>query len=117
MVLFILSKGGLIDVLQVAERALFLWNNEHIVSLIADNRQVILPIIFKPLEKNVRDHWNQAVQGLTSNIQRMFLEMDGELYEECQREYDERESKAAELEEQRQLMWQRLEKAAEKGGG
>ncbi|KAI8029414.1 Serine/threonine protein phosphatase 2A 57 kDa regulatory subunit B' alpha isoform [Camellia lanceoleosa] len=41
---------------QVAERALFLWNNEHVVSLIVQNRQVILPLIYEALEKNMRGH-------------------------------------------------------------
>jgi len=93
---------------QVAERTLFLWNNEHVVSLIAQNRNVILPIIFEALEKNIQSHWNQAVHGLTVNVRKMFLEMDVELFEECQRQYAEREAKARELEEQRELMWQRL---------
>uniref|UniRef100_A0A5B6Z4M9 Serine/threonine protein phosphatase 2A regulatory subunit n=1 Tax=Davidia involucrata TaxID=16924 RepID=A0A5B6Z4M9_DAVIN len=102
---------------QVAERALFLWNNEHIVSLIAQNRHVILPIIFEALERNMRGHWNQAVHGLTGNVRRMFLEMDVELFEECQRQYVERESKARELEEQRELTWKRLEAVAAEAGG
>ncbi|CAA2972697.1 serine threonine phosphatase 2A 57 kDa regulatory subunit B beta isoform-like [Olea europaea subsp. europaea] len=97
---------------QVAERALFLWNNEHVVSLIAQNRNVILPIIFDALEKNIQSHWNQAVHGLTVNVRKMFFEMDAELFEECQRQYAEREEKARELEEQRELMWQRLAAAA-----
>lgn len=97
---------------QVAERALFLWNNEHVVSLIAQNRNVILPIIFDALEKNIQSHWNQAVHGLTVNVRKMFFEMDAELFEECQRQYAEREEKARELEEQRELIWQRLAAAA-----
>ncbi|CAK9143527.1 unnamed protein product [Ilex paraguariensis] len=101
---------------QVAERALFLWNNEHIVSLIAQNRNVILPIIFESLEKNIQSHWNQAVHGLTVNVRKMFLEMDTELFEECQRQYAEKEAKAKELEEQRELKWQRLAAAATLGG-
>ncbi|XP_071908307.1 serine/threonine protein phosphatase 2A 57 kDa regulatory subunit B' beta isoform-like [Coffea arabica] len=101
---------------QVAERALFLWNNEHIVSLIAQNRNVILPIIFEALEKNIQSHWNQAVHGLTVNVRKMFLEMDVELFEECQRQYAEKEARAKELEEQRQLTWQRLAAAAAQGG-
>lgn len=102
--------------MQVAERALFLWNNEHIVSLIAQNRNVILPIIFEALEKNIRSHWNQAVNGLTVNVRKMFLEMDVELFEECQRQFEEREANAKELEEQRELTWQRLAAAADQGG-
>ncbi|KAF2289862.1 hypothetical protein GH714_038937 [Hevea brasiliensis] len=93
---------------QVAERALFLWNNEHIVSLIAQNRSVILPIIFEALEKNIQSHWNQAVHGLTVNVRKMFLEMDTELFEECQRQYEEKESRAKEVEEQREMTWKRL---------
>ncbi|KZV26183.1 serine/threonine protein phosphatase 2A 57 kDa regulatory subunit B' beta isoform [Dorcoceras hygrometricum] len=101
---------------QVAERALFLWNNEHIVGLIAQNRSNVLPIVIGALEKNIQSHWNPAVHGLTVNIRKMFVEMDSELFEECQRQYAERESKIRELEEQRELMWQRLAAAASHGG-
>lgn len=94
---------------QVAERALFLWNNDHIVGLIAQNRSVVLPIIFEALEKNIQSHWNQAVNGLTANVRKMFLEMDAELFEECQRQYQEKEAQARELEEQRESTWRRLE--------
>ncbi|KAJ4911585.1 Serine/threonine protein phosphatase 2A 57 kDa regulatory subunit B' alpha isoform [Raphanus sativus] len=98
---------------QVAERSLFLWNNEHIVVLIAQNRSVILPIIFASLEKNTESHWNQAVHGLSSNIKRMFMEMDPELFEECQQEYEEKQAKWKEVEEQRQSRWRRLDEAVE----
>ncbi|KAG5253241.1 hypothetical protein OIU76_020942 [Salix suchowensis] len=102
---------------QVAERALFLWNNEHIVSLIAQNRSVVLPIIFEALEKNIHGHWNQAVHGLTVNVRKMFLEMDTELFEECQRQYVEKKSRARDVEEQRELTWKRLADVAAHRGG
>ncbi|KAG0451384.1 hypothetical protein HPP92_013783 [Vanilla planifolia] len=88
---------------QVAERALFLWNNDHIVSLIAQNRVVIFPIIFEALEKNMQGHWNQAVHGLTSNVRKMFLEMDSELFENCQQQFVEKEAEAQAQDEQRQI--------------
>ncbi|KAJ6801011.1 serine/threonine protein phosphatase 2A 57 kDa regulatory subunit B' alpha isoform-like [Iris pallida] len=94
---------------QVAERALFLWNSDHIVGLIAQNRNVIFPIIFEALEKNIQNHWNQAVHGLTANVKKMFLEMDSELFEECQQQYIEKEAKTKSLEEQREMAWRRLE--------
>lgn len=102
--------------MQVAERALFLWNNEHIVSLIAQNRTVILPIIFEAFEKNIEGHWNQAVHGLTMNVRKMFLEMDAELFEECQRQHAEKQAKAQEEAEQRELIWKRLAEAAALNG-
>uniref|UniRef100_A0A5B6Z481 Serine/threonine protein phosphatase 2A regulatory subunit n=1 Tax=Davidia involucrata TaxID=16924 RepID=A0A5B6Z481_DAVIN len=102
---------------QVAERALFFWNNEHIVSLIAQNRYVILPIIFKAFARNMQGHWSQAIYGLTVNVQRMFLEMDAVLFEECQRQFVERESRTRELETQRELTWKRLEAVAAQAEG
>ncbi|GAB2300660.1 hypothetical protein Dimus_034694 [Dionaea muscipula] len=97
---------------QVAERALFLWNNEHIVSLIAENRNTVLPTIFEALEKNLQSHWNQAVHGLTINVRKMFLEMDVELFEECERQYEENQARAKELKEHRELTWKRLAQVA-----
>ncbi|KZV31806.1 serine/threonine protein phosphatase 2A 57 kDa regulatory subunit B' beta isoform-like [Dorcoceras hygrometricum] len=102
---------------QVAERALFWWNNEHIVGLIADNRHVILPIIFDALEHNIHSHWNQAINGLSYNVRRMFLEMDTKLFEECQRRHEEKEAMAGGLEEQRLLAWRRLEEFADRANG
>ena len=53
---------------QVAERSLFLWNNEYIVSLVAQHRHAVLPLVFPALERNARSHWNPAVHGLTVNV-------------------------------------------------
>ncbi|CAJ1977572.1 unnamed protein product [Sphenostylis stenocarpa] len=97
---------------QVAERALYLWNNEHILSLIAQNRNVILPVIFEALENNMKGHWSRTVYGLTANVRKLFLEMDFELFEECQKQYLEKEAKARELEEKRELTWKTLEAVA-----
>lgn len=44
---------------QVAERALYYWNNEYIMSLITENASVILPIMFPALYKNTKTHWNK----------------------------------------------------------
>ncbi|KAI5556354.1 hypothetical protein POPTR_018G034200v4 [Populus trichocarpa] len=97
---------------QVAERALFLWNNDQIVNLIAHNRPVILPIIFPALEKNAHDHWNQGVLNLTLNVRKMFSEMDDALYLACLDQFREDEERQSVLAEQRKEAWQRLEYAA-----
>lgn len=97
---------------QVAERALFLWNNDQIINLIAHNRLVILPIIFPALEKNAHNHWNPGVLNLTLNIRKMFSEMDDALYLACLDQLKEDEEKLSLLAEQRKEAWQRLEYAA-----
>lgn len=98
---------------QVAERALFLWNNDHIQNLVTDNRKVILPIIFPALEKNTRNHWNQAVQSLTLNVRKIFMDADPELCEECLLRFEEDEVKEREMQERRESIWNLLEDAAE----
>ena len=76
---------------QVAERSLFLWNNEYIVSLVAQQRGAVLPLVFAALERNAASHWNPAVHGLTCNVRKMFQDMDEQLYEECRLRYEAEE--------------------------
>ena len=44
---------------QVAERALYFWNNEYFCNLVSDNVETILPIMFAPLYENSKGHWNR----------------------------------------------------------
>ncbi|KAL0692307.1 hypothetical protein Bca4012_059487 [Brassica carinata] len=97
---------------QVSERALFLWNNDQIVNLIAHNRQAILPIMFAALEKNAENHWNQSVLNLTLNVRKMFCEMDEDLFMSCHARFQEEEAEQCSAEEKRREVWARLEKAA-----
>lgn len=98
--------------LQVAERALYLWNNDHIENLIRQNRKVILPIIFPALEKNGHNHWNQVVQNLTLNVRKIFSDVDPELFEECLRQFQEDEAQAEEIKTKHEATWKRLEEVA-----
>ncbi|XP_052186930.1 serine/threonine protein phosphatase 2A 57 kDa regulatory subunit B' theta isoform-like [Diospyros lotus] len=97
---------------QVAERALFLWNNDQIDNLIRQNRKVLLPIIFPALERNARSHWNQAVHGLTLNVRKIFFDLDPELFQECTLKFQEDELKEEEVKARRDATWKRLEDIA-----
>ncbi|KAJ0969119.1 hypothetical protein J5N97_021996 [Dioscorea zingiberensis] len=97
---------------QVAERALFLWNNDHIENLIKQNRKVILPIILPALESNTRGHWNQAVRSLTLNVRKIFSDHDPELFEECLQKFQKDEAKEKEIQSKREATWKRLEEIA-----
>lgn len=97
---------------QVAERALFLWNNDHIASLVAQNRQAILPVVLPALERNASSHWNQAVLNATLNVRKMFSEMDEELFLACRRNHEEEQGQRAAAEERRRTNWARIEEAA-----
>ncbi|XP_058785789.1 serine/threonine protein phosphatase 2A 57 kDa regulatory subunit B' kappa isoform-like [Vicia villosa] len=97
---------------QVSERALYLWNNDHIVNLIAHNRQVILPIIIPALERNSQSHWNPAVLNLTHNVRKMFIEMDENLFLSCRSQFKEEEAMLNTESEKRKEAWRQLEHAA-----
>eukprot|EP00982_Pelagococcus_subviridis_P009908 30957-Pelagococcus_subviridis.AAC.14 len=99
---------------QVAERALFLWNNDYIVNLVAQNRQVLLPVCFGALERNAQNHWNAAVGGLTINVRKMLMEMDQPLFEKCQKEWEQEVLASATEEQNRQQYWKKVEALADK---
>jgi serine/threonine-protein phosphatase 2A regulatory subunit B' len=98
--------------LQVAERSLFLWNNEYIVNLVAQHRHQLLPIVLPALEENTSNHWNPAVHGLTVNVRKMFQELDEQLYEECKRKYEEERQQQQQQIETRDRKWQALQSIA-----
>ncbi len=99
--------------LQVAERALFLWNNEYIVSLIAQSRDKVLPLVFEALYTNSRAHWNSTVHGLTCNVVKLFMEMDSTLFDQCSNEYREKNDRAEAEAAERKAAWEAIEKMAE----
>ncbi|XP_055825283.1 serine/threonine protein phosphatase 2A 57 kDa regulatory subunit B' theta isoform-like isoform X1 [Solanum dulcamara] len=100
------------EVLNVAERSLFLWNNSHVENLIRQNRKVILPIIIPSLEKNARGHWNHAVQSLTLNVRKIFFDIDAELFEGCLQKFEEDQDREEETKVKRETTWKRLEEIA-----
>ncbi|KZV31377.1 serine/threonine protein phosphatase 2A 59 kDa regulatory subunit B' gamma isoform [Dorcoceras hygrometricum] len=100
---------------QVAERALLLWNNDHIRNLITLNHRVILPIVLPSLEKNTRSHWNQAVQTLTLNVRSMFSDVNPSHFEECLEKLKEDEIKKKDTLERRESLWRALENVVSSG--
>ncbi|XP_015957830.1 serine/threonine protein phosphatase 2A 59 kDa regulatory subunit B' eta isoform [Arachis duranensis] len=97
---------------QVAERALYLWNNEHIESLIRQNRKVILPIVFPALEKSSTSHWNQLVKNLSLNVHKILLDADPEFFEECLNKFREDEAILEEGKQKHEATWKLIEEVA-----
>lgn len=70
--------------LKVAERALFLWNNEHLVTAGVLSMQYpspLLPVIYGPLRERSTRHWNTTVEGLAHNVLRMYNDQDAAAFE------------------------------------
>ena len=119
---------------QVAERALYYWNNEYIMSLISDNASVILPIMFPALYKNSKSHWNKwdksfflkkklvfpvntfqlsrTIHGLIYNALKLFMEMNQKLFDDCTQQYRSERLKEKEKMKERDEFWSQMESEA-----
>ena len=117
---------------QVAERALYFWNNEYFCNLVSDNVDVILPIMFAPLYENSKGHWNRSVDpvhltympiciltfprtihGMVYNAMKLFMEVNPQLFDECSHDYTEQQNNAEAVKQVRQAKWDRLAQLAE----
>jgi serine/threonine-protein phosphatase 2A regulatory subunit B' len=95
---------------QVAERTLFLWNNDYIVKLINQSREKLYPLIIGALYKNSKKHWNQAVHGLTFNVLKLLMEADPSLFDECSAKYrQEEDSEEQRTKEERLEKWDKIQ--------
>lgn len=104
------------DHFQVVERALFLWNNEHLVNsgcLSRMNAETVLPIIFGPLHKNSSGHWNATVEGLAQNVLKMYMEYDLELHDRCYADFLKQEEEAKQKQDAIGNRWAEIEQMAQ----
>ncbi|XP_067848022.1 protein phosphatase 2, regulatory subunit B', epsilon [Heptranchias perlo] len=93
---------------QVAERALYYWNNEYIMSLIEENSSVILPIMFPSLYRISKEHWNPAIVALVYNVLKAFMEMNSPLFDELTASYKSERQKEKKREKEREDLWKKL---------
>lgn len=103
---------------QVAERALYFWNSEHLcVNVLSQSRApIFLSYVFGPLAKNAQGHWNSTVEGLAQSVLKMYNEMDIALYDKCSREYTEKNRAKDAEREAANKKWQTLIVQAQSNG-
>uniref|UniRef100_A0A674H0Z8 Serine/threonine protein phosphatase 2A regulatory subunit n=1 Tax=Taeniopygia guttata TaxID=59729 RepID=A0A674H0Z8_TAEGU len=94
---------------QVAERALYYWNNEYIMSLIEENSNVILPIMFSSLYRISKEHWNPAIVALVYNVLKAFMEMNSTMFDELTATYKSDRQREKKKEKEREELWKKLE--------
>uniref|UniRef100_A0A8C9UNH3 Serine/threonine-protein phosphatase 2A 56 kDa regulatory subunit n=1 Tax=Spermophilus dauricus TaxID=99837 RepID=A0A8C9UNH3_SPEDA len=94
---------------QVAERALYYWNNEYIMSLIEENSNVILPIMFSSLYRISKEHWNSAIVALVYNVLKAFMEMNSTMFDELTATYKSDCQCEKKKEKEREELWKKLE--------
>jgi len=99
---------------QVAERALYFWNNEYFCNLVSDNVEIILPIMFAPLYENSKGHWNRTIHGMVYNAMKLFMEINPQLFDDCSHDYTEHQNNAEAREMARENKWKALAEQAKK---
>ncbi|KAH0565407.1 Serine/threonine-protein phosphatase 2A 56 kDa regulatory subunit delta isoform [Trichoglossum hirsutum] len=99
---------------QVAERALYFWNNEYFCNLVSDNVEVILPIMFAPLYENSKGHWNRTIHGMVYNAMKLFMEINPQLFDDCSHEYNQIQEGAAQRQLDRDKTWRIIEEQAKR---
>lgn len=97
---------------QVAERALYFWNNEYIVNLIGENVQVILPIVFASLYQNSKSHWNRTIHGLVYNALKLFMEINPALFDVCTNDFKQQRQMERQKLKVRDEAWKKLRDTA-----
>lgn len=94
---------------QVAERALYFWNNEYIMSLIEENNQVIMPIMFPALYRISKEHWNQTIVALVYNVLKTFMEMNSRLFDDLTASYKADRQREKKRERERDDLWKKMQ--------
>ncbi|EFA76858.1 protein phosphatase 2A regulatory subunit [Heterostelium album PN500] len=72
---------------QVAERALLLWSNDHVVSLVSS--KTCLPNV---LYENSNNHWNKSIRSLSFSSLKLFMDIDVETFNRISDQYKERKT-------------------------
>uniref|UniRef100_A0A672KYE5 Serine/threonine protein phosphatase 2A regulatory subunit n=1 Tax=Sinocyclocheilus grahami TaxID=75366 RepID=A0A672KYE5_SINGR len=95
---------------QVAERVLYYWNNEYIMSLIEENSNVILYFVMLYNNSNLLNHLiSSAIVALVYNVLKAFMEMNSTLFDELTSTYKSDRQKEKKKEKEREELWKRLE--------
>ncbi|XP_015670174.1 serine/threonine-protein phosphatase 2A 56 kDa regulatory subunit alpha isoform [Protobothrops mucrosquamatus] len=94
---------------QIAERALYFWNNEYILGLIEENIDTILPIMFGSLYKISKEHWNPTIVALVYNVLKTLMDMNGKLFDELTSTYKAERQREKKKELEREELWKKLE--------
>ncbi|PUZ71765.1 hypothetical protein GQ55_2G340400 [Panicum hallii var. hallii] len=100
---------------QVAERALYVWNNERFLELATSSPGVmerILPAFVASVEGNLERHWSKCVQQVTASVKALLEQVAPDLYARCAADLAARRSEAEVAAAVRDARWRKLEMAA-----
>lgn len=93
---------------QVAERALFLWQNPQFLQFSRVNLDACLPILYRALDP-AKAHWNTSVVQLSAGVLEFFQQLDQKKLEEVKRQTKDALIKEQQVVASREDKWKKLE--------
>nr|XP_016472642.1 PREDICTED: serine/threonine protein phosphatase 2A 57 kDa regulatory subunit B' beta isoform-like [Nicotiana tabacum] len=97
---------------QVAERALYVWNNEQFWKMASQAMEEVFPVLVEGMEKNLEGHWSKNVRQLTENVKGMLEALAPFLYSKCLLQLEIQEAVERIEDIRRKEIWEKLENAA-----
>jgi len=99
---------------QIAEKSLHIWNNDYILSLVAENFEIILPIIFPALYNTAKHHWNTSIRTMATNSLQILLNIDEIEFGKVVTSYNENIEKEKFKSEEIVSLWKSIVKGGNK---
>eukprot|EP00049_Salpingoeca_infusionum_P002407 m.56376 g.56376 ORF g.56376 m.56376 type:complete len:541 (-) comp11562_c0_seq1:282-1904(-) len=97
---------------QVAERALYFFNNEYLMSLAGEHSKDVIPLIFPSLLRTSKAHWHRAINNLVFNALRILSQIDTEVFDRCSEKFEAEQKAREDLLLARENTWEKLEALA-----
>jgi len=96
---------------QVTERTLFLWNNDQLINhgcLSKQHAPTLLPIIYIALVDKAEKHWNATVEGLATNVLKVYQDFDMKTYNACRERAEDQAATKIQTEAMTQACWEQI---------
>ena len=96
----------------MAERALYVWNNERFLEMASSGdgtMERILPAFVASIEANLEQHWSKCVQQVTASVKALLQQVAPDLYDRCAAGLAGRRAEAGVEAAVREARWRRLE--------
>lgn len=94
---------------QVAERALAVFHNQSVITMVSKYEDQALPTIFPALSYNTTSHWHHGIATLSRNMLSAFNDINPSLYKKCQADHDHQRLVGA---QERRSRWKMIEEMA-----
>lgn len=100
----------------MTERTLFLWNNDQLINhgcLSKQHAPTLLPIIYTALVEKSEKHWNATVEGLATNVLKVYQDFDMKTYNICKERAEEEATTKIQAEATTLAQWEQVSALAD----